>query len=218
MSYSTFLLTNASTSATPPAGFRLSEIRWKSMPNKPALSANRGVYLPIIPVTVTPLCLATALRDALENIQDSIVREDVEGQITRGVATPTIDEQSMTVEAIATSYAATAVSTRLTGDMISTWFKAEVKDQLALAFAAKQGLSPEMLNADNIKPMEVAAEQRGATLSKLSSPGFRVQPQTAIQLCKVLDLASDQSSKIVTSLRTKLLTMQVVEPVDSFGL
>lgn len=201
-----------------PQGMRMCYLSWKAMDGKPALSAPRAVFVPIIPLTIAPIELATAMREALEDIHDKQLRKLVEDDLKASRAPSPIPVTACTAQAVSVAYSATATGTRLSKETIASWFTASVADKLALAFAAKSGLQPEGMTAENMAPMVSAAEQRRAVLEKLASPGFTVQPQTALQLIKVIDLADDQTSKIVTTLRTKLDRMSVVEPIDSFGL
>lgn len=204
-----------------PQGMRMCYLSWKGNEDtgKKALSVPRCVFVPILPFDISPVELKNAVRDAIQAIQDKQIRSLVEEDLKANKLIQPIPVTSCSASAISAKYAETSVSTtRLSKESIAAWFDASIADKLAITFATKSGMDPANMTEANMLPMVQAAEQRKSIMEKLAAPGFTVQVSTALQLLKVLELADDQSNKVLTSLRTKLDKMSVVEPLDSFGL
>lgn len=220
--YAINLFTDNTPAAIP--GRRNSIIRWKEMSKNgkvyPAMTANRYVNIPAVTLTINHPELNAAMTEAFQDMQDAVIRSKIETAVKAGIEPGTLQvtEFDISPAAIATWHATTNVGTRLSKEMIENWFDTTVKDVLILAFASKQGLDPSAFTAENIKPIEQACIQRRSVLAKLAAPGFVVSPQTAMQLSKAVQLSTDQTSKVTSSLLAKLNDMSVVEPLDNFGL
>lgn len=198
-----------------PQGYRLSLIRWK-MPTEKELKANPGalkkpnvcVALPGLSLAVVPACLAVALQEALEDIQDNAVRSFITGKIeeTSGVnlASLVVPAELGTAEGLRDYAAKKTISARLSGDSLGAWFDSRMSGPLVdLVVSKLEGTE----GAAEIAVGQVVKAR--AAIVALASPRAVMPQAVAMQLAKaigatVLKDGEGRGDKTVESLMKKL--------------
>lgn len=203
---------HTASSAPEAPSHRLVVLRWKDTATKKAISATRFVSIPMIEVQVTPTCLATALRLAAESIQDAIIRRQVEADLLRSPTVPptSIAATAITPEAMAAYSAETATSSRLTKEIVESWFDLSLREPLELALAATGKITSD-------EQLATAIQAYKSGLAILSGPHANYQPEQADKLISVIQKATDQG-ETATKLIGRLETMKSAKKQVDFLL
>lgn len=174
-----------------PSDHRLSVIRWKTpkeeLKNKDYVRRPTVcVALPMVLLSLTPDCLASAMQDALGEMQDAAVREVVAAAIeaTPGVnlSTIRIPEELGTPSGLAKWASTKAVSARLSTKGLEEWFDGVMAAPLVDLVTSK-------LPEDTPHLAEVAVAQVAKAreaIVKLASPRVTMPPAIAAQLARAI--------------------------------
>ena len=185
----------------PTAGHRMSVIRWKVKKGEAEGKKLPTVYVNVPDLRVQdflPSSLSTALKTAVEDMQDSIIRATIVTEHTAGTPLTAINipASSLSYEGIAAWAAQQAISNRLSGDLITAWFNANLREPLLIAILTKNAdLEEDKLNAMVAKYRE--------TIVSLASPRTSLNEQTAQVVLKALSLVED-SDKVHEQLTSKV--------------
>lgn len=172
---------------------RLTTISYKATAaNAGRKPPTRSVSLPRVTLTVSPACLATAMQEAFERIQDARIRELIDESVeTSGnpAWTGEISAAELTPEALAAWSASKSTGDRLTKQDILDWFNAALSDQLTLALADK--LAPGNPNPEPAVLTAITAthDQFRTVLTGLAAPKVSLPDNIRSQLLKALALA-----------------------------
>lgn len=219
MTYPVMLHTDSSKPAT--TADRLVVIRWKTPTDKIKAAAykkpaTRCVSVPRINVSAEPAILNEAVTTAFQDLQDEVIRSLVTEAIESGKDTLTIHADSISYEGVANYAKDKAVSGRLSGDIIKSWFEGALEEPLTLAFANVLQLT------DNPTPEQLAklakvVEQHKELIVSLASPRASMNEKIAAQLKKAVALAPEE--RIKAQLTAKLdMFLAPKETVLDIGL
>jgi hypothetical protein len=180
---------------------RLSVIRWKATKDKAGtiIPARRSmaVEVPNLELSVTPAVLQTALSAAYLELQDEFIRSKVEEALEAKRENIFFTFQDFQPESLAAYLSEKATSGKLSGDVIATWFDANLADNLEEAFAAKEDVTD-----DQIKK---ALKDYRESFSKLASPAWAPPIKIVKQLHSALQKAA--SDKVTSQLESRLTKM-----------
>lgn len=178
-------------SSTPLVGYRLSVIAWKT-PSKEKDNASYKrkpticVAVPSLNLSVTPSCLAVAMREALEGMQDAAIREIVVNALERdtsiAISSIWVPEELGTPEGLAAWNAKQSVSARLSTASLTTWFDNVVAGPLVELVVSK--LPPETMDLEGVAIAQV--EKAKIAIVSLASPRVTMPKKIAEQLAKAL--------------------------------
>jgi hypothetical protein len=178
-------------------GERLVILRWKEMKKDgktvPKLSPDRCVSLPIITLAVTPEVLKLAAEEAIRDMQDAMVREMVEKQLSEKKEAISINLTDLTAEKIASWFADKAERDVLSTKRVTEWFDNTLAHNLGTALAKAMGL-PDEPAAPELAKWQAALEQHKKLIVGLASPRATMQPHIATSLKKAVALAPEGDS------------------------
>lgn len=175
-------------------GYRLAVIRYKETKNadgskKPAQPA-RSVELPIVAISVNPPELRVALQEAVNELQDNVVRSHLE-QLAEGTISPQqqphVTWSQINHAGISSWCEQNAATGKLSKEAIGAWFDAELEEPLGLAFIAA-GIT------DETKMAAAIAAYRG-TIVSLASPRASYPQDKAQQLIKAINKAAPSKTR-----------------------
>lgn len=197
---------------------RLVILRWKqtkemAKQNKQAF-ADRCVSVPKLFVTVNVPTLQEALTDALNDMQEALVRSLVEERLAKEPSLPhfTLSADQISYNAVAEFHKATATSDRLTKEKIQSWFDASLSDNLGAAIISKLNLSDrEPTEQERKKVIDTLATFKDK-LSSLSAPNPGFNETILEQLNKAVALAEE--SDITNTLRAKITKLLQPKEID----
>ncbi len=174
------------------AGQRLAKFSWKTnnVPGHELYGIKRDskcVSLPMIAgadIAANLAALTPAITSFLHGVQDKMVREMLEvGNNVLHVTT-----ESISIAAICEWLEGNDESGRLTKESVASWFDSEVSDNLAIALAAKLGVSEVPTDAESQKIMDVVAAFKGK-ISSLAGGKTSYEPKISRSLISALELA-----------------------------
>lgn len=189
----------------PDANYRLSIVRWKTPKDQKENAAFKTrpaicVAVPKVLVAVQPETLATAMQDALNELQDNVIRSAlnvaIEANTAINLVGVTIDKDTLTADGIASWAREQSVSGRLSKEAIGAWFDSKLSDELGIKIAE----SNPTIDADKL---EKAVKQHREILMQLASPRASMPDKLAVQLQKAVNLVSG-SDKVKETLNAKL--------------
>jgi hypothetical protein len=189
---------------------RLSVIRWKTPSkekNNPSYKkpASRCVSIPKTTISAIPEILSASLQLAFEDMQDEVIRDHVEKEVSAGHENITITDDMFSPDAVAAYQTAKAVSGRLSGDSLTAWFDEYLDEPLSLALANVMSIPSENPTAEQLSSLTKAVEQHKTIIVSLASPRAALNEKIATQLKKAVTIANDDG-RIKQQLLTKLDT------------
>lgn len=199
-------------------GDRLAVISYKvTKENNGKKPATRSVSIPAITLQVQPACLATALSEAFQKLQDARIRELIDEQLERDPTTASfsIPSHELTPESIAAWTGQKSNGERLTKADLDAWFTSDLEETLTLALArAVTGDDTTEPTSEQLSRITGAVEQHRKLLTGLAAPRVQLPDNIREQLSRAVALAPE------TTIRNKLsakLTKQS-EPEYVLGL
>lgn len=199
--FTVMLHTDSSKPAT--ATDRLSVTRWKVTKDNPTPHATRCVSVPRTSISVTPDCLRDKLTAAFNDAQDELIRVLIEQHLDLAPndATFTLSETEINAEAIASYYAESEITGRLSKQLLEAWYDTSLATALAAAFARKNNVHAE---SETIK--KVVISYRGF-IAGLSAPRASYPDNILTNLEKAIALA-DSSDPLRNQLLAKLAKLK----------
>ena len=197
-----------------PEGCRLSTKSWKT----PAAQKNNKDYklrpavcvaVPLLPVSVQPVVLQSALQSAFEGLQDRIISEAIDAAILEdtgvNLASVEIASNSITYEGVAEWSAQQAVKGRLSGAQIEAWFDLVLGDLVEIKLAEINGITEDQ--------MQRGVKQHRENFAKLASPKAVMPEKLTLQLQRALKLLDGRGQdKIRNVLDARLASF--LKPVE----
>lgn len=187
---------------------RLAIFRWKETTDKktkakvPALSAALFCSVPKLELAVEPDCLSKAVTTAVEELQDSYMKERVEQDILAGTSpVRSFHASDLTPEALATWYATTQQTAgKLSQELIDDWFTETMKPALQEALAQLPSIQ-----AGGDSALEKSTNARLVGFRKVAAPTFSMVENDASQLLKALSLLDSlEDDKVGSKLHQRL--------------
>lgn len=177
----------------------------------------RCVSVPKLQLSVTPQILSDALQQALEDLQDAVIRKLVVAAIDEGKNVITVMDSQIGFEAIAEYAKAEAAGGKLNKELIADWFDEALGDKLtlALADAMKVGEKP---TPDQEKAIANAVTNYRNVFQSFSAPKAGVSPKIAVQVKKALDLAENKEHRVYKALALKVAARLDAEDPELVGL
>jgi hypothetical protein len=174
---------------------RLAVIRWKTPSDKkddPSFRKlpTRCVSIPRTSLMVEPEVLRSAMVQAFEDMQDEVIRALILEGISNGDNNPYITAEQVSEEAVAAFITAKAISGRLSGELLQSWYNTNLKDKLTLALGNAMKL-PDNPSAEQSQRLEKALEQHSKLIQSLASPRASMPENICKQLKKAVSLAED---------------------------
>lgn len=175
------------------SGYRLAVVRFKTPKEKMNDPAYRRtptmcVSLPVIELSITPVCLSSALSVALAGMQDDALRSVVANAIEEfpGINLVSIEVPLAlgTAEGLAGLVSSTATRGRVSAASLGAWFDAVLCDPLLDLLMTKIPASAE---APEIAVRQVEGAKKA--ICALASPRSTMPGAVAIQLRKAVSLA-----------------------------
>lgn len=234
--YAVTLYTNSSVaSATATVPHRLSVITFKEMTEKkdgkPVLNAdgtekkkpkhaNRCVSVPFTRIMIQPDSIAAALQDKFNDLQDDVIKEIIVTALDAGTTnadgtakTILISDEQISLEACA-KFHATRNTGKLSKDVLTKWFDAELLEAITIKFAKQMKLPAEPTEQQAAAIDKGIAEYRsmfaGLAAPKATLPeAIAKQAQLALKLAPESRIKSALSEKLVTILQPKEVTLSL---------
>lgn len=205
----------------PADGHRLSILTFKT-PSKEKNNAayvkpdNLCVSIPQLSVKSIPDALSSAWQACFEDLQDACIRNllvNEDGEVIK--SKKFILDAEIDFAACAAYAAASAVSGKLTKEVIGNWFDANLADALtvALANALQIGDTP---TAEETAKLDVILKQHKDALASCAATIPNLPVKTAKSLANAVALAEDD--RIKSSLAAKLHKLANPKSVEFFGL
>lgn len=233
MNYAIQLYTASSCiSATATIPQRLSVHTFKEMPEKDAdgnkvlnadgspkmkaKHANRCVSIPDIRIVIQPDTIAAALQDKFYDLQDAVIKEIILSALTDGATgsdgkakTITVSDEQISLEACAKFHASRNTG-KLSKEVLTKWFDADMLEALTLKFA-KQMKLPAEPTAEQAAAIDKGIADFRNVFAGLAAPKAMLPEATAKDLQRALKLAPE--SRIKTTLTEKLVVMLTPAPI-----
>jgi hypothetical protein len=225
-SFGTSAITSTTTASTvypytgteqAPDGFRIVSLHYKTrterspdgserkIPAKPSVA----VAVPLITLTqVQPAALTAAVQEAVNDLQDRLVRSLVDSGAT------TISHANCDAHALSIYAQEQSTSHRLSGSTIAAWFDTAVQDKLMAVLVQALNISDSASDLDMTKLVSAISVYR-TKFAELAAPKPALTQQDATNLLKALALA-ESDSPVKQSLSTKLDTLR--KPAETFLL
>lgn len=196
--------TDSSTAQLP--NCRLAVINWKATKAKDGtvVPARKSVCvdIPKIALSVTPEILSVALSAALIDLQNEFLRDKIESSYASGKESIFFTHSELEASNLANWCSEKAVSQKLSGEAIATWFTSCLREQLEESFAAIPNVTDEQL--------EKAISDYSSTFKKLASPAWQPGEKVAKQLQSVL--AKAKADKVTDQITKRLETILAPKP------
>lgn len=189
----------------PDANYRLSVVRWKTPKDQKENASFKArpaicVAVPKVVLSVQPEALNAAMQDALNELQDNVIRSALNAAIEENTAInlvgATIDKNTLTADGIASWSREQSVSGRLSKEAIGAWFDSKLSDELGIKIAETNPT----IDADKL---EKAVRQHREILMQLASPRAAMPEKLASQLQRAVNLVPG-SDKVKETLNAKL--------------
>lgn len=183
----------------------------------------RSVSVPQITLTIQPDVIRDALQAAYYDLQDQVIREIVVSSLDAGMQAAdgtlkkiVIDSNQISLEACAAFYARKSIGTKLSKDMLASWFDSDLATQLELALISALKL-PEQPAPEEQAKLDAAVKQHRNLIVSLAAPTASLPDHITKQLQRAVNLADD--SPVKTTLSDKLHRfLKPVEEITLLGL
>lgn len=185
----------AATAADRLVVIRFKEKKGSTTPKSPSYC----VSIPVLEVTTNDELLNKAATAAIQELQDSIIRERVEAFLEDTSIRKEINELEINAIAISTFYDRVATSGRLSKELLSSWFDETLAEELALALL----VAVPSLQSDEAQLSAVLKSHKDH-ICNLASPRANMPQKLATQLRKAVLLAKEEEGKIKPTLLSKL--------------
>jgi hypothetical protein len=180
----------------------------------------RCVSLPVCKLTIQPDVIRDALQAAYYELRGQVVREIIVEHLEAGsqdasgkLKACVITEQQISMEAVAAFAARKAVGTKLSGEMLASWFDSDLASALELALIAVKKYEDEP-TPEQQAILDAAIKQHKALIVKLAAPTATLPEGITKQLQRAIALADD--SPVKTTLNEKLA--RFLKPVEELIL
>ena len=195
----------------PATGHRLSVVAFKTPSDKkddPSYKRPdaRCVSVPKLEINVTPQVLQDALHQALEDLQDAVIRKIVVAAIDERKNVITVHDTQIGFEAIAEHAKLEAAGGKINKELIEDWFDTDLADELTLALAAAMNYDPVKNGAEPAIEKKLADSVTGykEVFKQFSAPKAGVSPKIAAQMEKALALAKNKEHRVHKALTLKV--------------
>ena len=206
----------------PEEGCRLSVITFKTPSDKkddPEYKRPdaRCVSVPKLTLSCTPQIVGEALLQALEDLQDAVIRSIVVAAISEGKNVINVHDDQISYEAIAEYAKQQAAGGKINKDLIEQWFDESLADKLtlALADAMKVGDKP---TPEQEKKIADAVTMYKDVFKQFSAPKAGVSPRIAKQMQKALEHAENKEDRVYKALALKLAAHAEQQDPNLIGL
>lgn len=174
----------------------------------------RCVSIPKLSINVTPQILSDALQQALEDLQDSVIRKIVVDAIAEGKSVITVMDAQISYEAIAEFAKMEAANGKLNKDAIEDFFDSQLGDKLTLALADAMKYDSSKPDAAKEKQIADAVTSYKTVFMTLAAPKAGMSPKIAVQIKKALDLVEDKENRVFKALDSKVKAhLEAKDPV-----
>lgn len=183
---------------------RLAIIRWKDKKNDDGTTVTkqpaRCVSIPVVSLSLTPLCLQASMQEAFEEMQDKLIRSLIEAskETTFSLSLDEISPQAVADFAVAQNGPG-----KLSTKLLETWFDNNLSDNLTVTIANKLGLPDQPTEEDTVKVSKAVASFR-TFITGLASPRANLAPDVVAQLQKATALVENGDDKILQTINRKL--------------
>lgn len=171
----------------------------------------RCVSLPICNLTIQPDTIRDAMQAAYYDLRSQVVREIVVNHLDAGMQDASgklkpcvISYEQISLEACAAFYARKAVGTKLSSEMLASWFDSDLATTLELALITVKQL-PDTLNIEQQTAIDKLVKQHRDLVVKLAAPTLTLPDNIIKQLQRAVSLADD--SPVKETLNNKFATM-----------
>lgn len=205
----------------PKEGHRLSIITFKTPQKEKGNAAykkpdNLCVSIPQLQVKSVPDSLSSAWQACFEDLQDACIRSLLVNEDGEVIPSKKFILDAEIDFAACAAYAATsAVSGKLTKEVIGKWFDANLEEKLTVALANAMHM-PDTPSAEETQKLDAILRQHRDALSACAATIPNLPPKTAKSLAAAVALAEDD--RIKQSLAAKLHKLANPKSVEFFGL
>jgi hypothetical protein len=188
-----------------PAGERITRITYKAKSKEEVRKNSLGAFIPVVTNDQLDSLIAVPvikqwIVSEIAKLQDSLIRSYIDGTAyssVTGVPSTEFDVSAIECE-ITRQMEASKERTRLSGDSIVTWFKADVAPILAATFAGKLGVT-----AEDKKVLGIV--QAYEDIMKLLAGNSKMEDSQLENLVKCIDLVetnSDMKGRLLARINT----------------
>lgn len=194
------------------SGQRLAKIGYKDRGGKKAKYSSVAVSVPMIPVTEIESNIKRLLPHIgtlLETAQDGVIRslyESAQGELQ------SVSDADISIDACIAYLEAESNGSRLTKEMIASWFDSEVKDNLFVVLAEKLGFSE--VNTEQTQVINKHVSTYRELLASLAGGRTILEPKQLNACEKAIMLASSEDSDIAKKLTARLETLKNPKPLE----
>lgn len=195
----------------PLSGQRLAKVGYKDRGGKKAKLPSICVSIPMIeePSEDQMIRLLPHIRTMLETAQDAVIRslyESSEGALKN------VSDDEISIDACIAFLEAERNGSRLTKELIESWFDSEVKDNLSVVIAEKLGF--EELNDTQAQVIDKHLKVYRDILSMLAG-GRTVLEAKQLNACeKAIALAASEESDVAKKLQARIEAMKNPKPLE----
>lgn len=196
----------------PLQGQRLAKIGYKDRGDKKAKFASVAVSVPFLTAEVVESNIKRLLPHIgtmLETAQDGVIRslyESAQGGLS------SVSDADISIDAIIGYLEAESNGSRLTKDMVVSWFNAEVRDNLFVVIAEKLGFSEVNKEQEQVIDKHVGVYRD--ILSSLTGGRTILEPKQIAACERAIALASSEESDIGRKLVARLETLKNPKPLE----
>jgi hypothetical protein len=177
----------------------------------------RCVSVPKLSINVTPQILGDAFQQAIEDMQDAVIRKIVVAALEEGKNVITVMDSQINFEAIAEWAKLEAANGKLNKELIADWFDESLGDKLTLALATAMNVG-EKPTAEQEKKIADAVTNYRTVFQTLSAPKAGMSPKIAVQMQKALGLVENKEDRIYKALSAKLAAQLEQKDPELVGL
>jgi hypothetical protein len=199
----------------PLSGQRLAKIGYKDRGERKAKYSSIAVSVPILAdanIEDAVSRIIPHIRGLFENAQDGIIRslyESADGTLRN------VSDDEICIDACINFLDAERNGSRLTKELIESWFTAEVQDNLSVVIAEKLGFGADGdLNEEQTQVVNKHVKAYKDILSMLAGGRTVLEPKQ-LQACeRAIELASSDNSDVATKLRARIDSIKNPKPLE----